>query len=343
MNIGAPACKIIFGQDITTLRFSPRLNSALVEIYLTRSWKHLRVLDLSSVKLCKTRIEALQYLIHLKYLELRYCDYIPYLICNLKELETFIVTGIYRKACIPNSIWDMTSLRHLHLTCLYTWQLLEDLDNLKTCSDLVINSGEYYQKFMKRLPSLEKLSCRLYDSRTSYKNFFPAFDSLRQLKSLKIGVSELVPAVDPYGFEDFTYPSNLKKLTLVNLKLPWSKISTIGRLSNLEVLKLEQHAFKGRQWDVKDGDFPNLKVLKLKNLGFSEWTASDDSYPNLQQVVVQRCWQLEEIPECFGSMCTMQLIEVRSCRDSVVNAALNIKEIQIQEMGNSEFKAIISK
>ncbi|OIS97649.1 putative late blight resistance protein -like r1a-6 [Nicotiana attenuata] len=145
------------------------------------------------------------------------------------------------------------------------------------------------------------------------------------------------------GFEDFTYPLNLKKLTLACLELPWSRILTISRLSNLEVLKLEGNAFRGRQWDVKDGEFPNLKVLKLKDLRISEWTASDDSYPSLQKVLVQWCWNLEEIPESFGSKCTMQMIEVRSCRYSVVNAALKIKETQIEEMGNSEFKVIICK
>ncbi|XP_060179442.1 putative late blight resistance protein homolog R1A-10 [Lycium barbarum] len=341
MNIVAPACEVSFGRTITTLRFIPSVYSPLVDLDLTRSWKHLRVLDLSSVKLRKALVYALQYLIHLKYLELQYSDYIPYPICNLKELETFIVTGIYHKTCIPNSIWDMTSLRHLHITCLHICQLFEDLDNLKTCSDLVINHGVNHQNFMKRLPNLEKLSCRLYGSGTAFSKFFPAFDSLSQLNSLKIGVSGA--AVDPCGFEDFTYPSNLKKLTLVYLELPWSKILNIGRLSNLEVLKLENHAFTGGQWDVKDGEFPNLKVLKLKNLDMSKWTASDDSYPSLQQVVVQGCWELKEIPESFGSKFTMQLIEIRSCRNSVVKAALKIKETQIEEMGNFEFKVIIFK
>ncbi|XP_059305562.1 putative late blight resistance protein homolog R1B-12 [Lycium ferocissimum] len=110
LNIVEPTIGVSSGENITTLRFSPSVNSPLVDLDLTGSWKHLRVLDLSSVNLCKTLVYALQYLIHLKYLELQYPDYIPYQICNLKELETFIVTGIYRKDCIPNSIWDMTSL-----------------------------------------------------------------------------------------------------------------------------------------------------------------------------------------------------------------------------------------
>ncbi|XP_009787579.1 putative late blight resistance protein homolog R1B-16 isoform X1 [Nicotiana sylvestris] len=329
------------GRNINTLRFLPSVNSPWVDLDLAKSWKNLRVLDLSSVKLHKTHADALRYLIHLKYLELQLpSDYTSYTICNLKELETFIATGVYHKSCIPNSIWGMTSLRHLHISTLYTSQILEDLDNLKTCSNLVIDAGVYYQSFMKRLPNLEKLSCRLCGSGTRFYKYFPAFGSLGQLKSLKIDVTRLLTY--PYGFEDFTYPSSLKKLTLAYLELPWSKMSYIGSLSNLEFLKLEGNGFKGR-WDVKDGEFSNLKVLKLKKLGLSEWTASDDSYPNLQRVLVHGCWKLEEIPYSFGSSCSMQLIEVRSCCDSAVNAALKIKETQIEEMGNSEFKVIICK
>ncbi|KAK4374107.1 hypothetical protein RND71_004784 [Anisodus tanguticus] len=222
-------------------------------------WKHLRVLDLGSIRLCYTLVDALRYLILLKYLELKiYFLQIPRSICNLKELETFIVTGQYTNEEIPNTIWDMTSLRHLHISPLHMQMPLgesEDLHNLQTCSDLVIFPGIDYQ-----------------------------------------------------------------------------------RLSNLEVLKLEGNAFNERKWDVKDGEFPNLKVLKLKDLGFSEWTASDDSYPSLEQVVVQNCTYLEEIPDSFGSKCPMQLIEVRSCRYLVVKSVLKVQDIQIEEMGNSEFK-----
>lgn len=65
-------------------------------------------------------------------------------------------------------------------------------------------------------------------------------------------------SVKPYGFEDFTYPNNLMILTV----------------ACLEVLKLEQNAFNGRKWDVKDREFPNLKVLKLRKLEIPEWTLS---------------------------------------------------------------------
>lgn len=259
------------------------------------------------------------------------------------NLETFIVFGEYAHDNIPSTVWDLVNLRHLVINPLYIFrEELKDHYNLQTCSNLVMFPGRDYNKFMKRFSNVNKLYCELYGSGSPCSNFFPAFDSLIQLKTLRIGIS-VGTVVDPYGFEDFTYPSNLMKLTLACLQLPWSKISTISRLSNLEVLKLDGNAFRGRQWDVKDGEFPNLKVLKLRRLEMSEWTASDDSYPSLQQVLVRGCRKLEEIPDSFGSKCTMQLIEVRSCSDSAVNSALNIKEMQIEVMANYEFKVIISK
>ncbi|XP_059315566.1 putative late blight resistance protein homolog R1B-12 [Lycium ferocissimum] len=56
LNIVEPTCGVSSGQNITTLRFSPSVNSPLVDLDLNRSWKHLRVLDLSSVKLRKTLV-----------------------------------------------------------------------------------------------------------------------------------------------------------------------------------------------------------------------------------------------------------------------------------------------
>ncbi|XP_060179440.1 putative late blight resistance protein homolog R1B-8 [Lycium barbarum] len=199
VNILAP-CQVLlgdrfcFGRNINTLRFLPNVNSPFVDYDLTKSREHLRVLDLGSVRLHQTLVDALQFLIHLKYLQLRiYFLEIPRSICNLKELETFIVTGEYNHINIPNTIWDITSLRLLHISPLYIIRgELEDLHNLQTCSDLVIFPGMDYQRFMKRFHNLLKLNCLLSGSGTTLRYFFPSFDSLIQLESLKIGVSTAV-------------------------------------------------------------------------------------------------------------------------------------------------------
>ncbi|CAN4077140.1 unnamed protein product [Withania somnifera] len=350
VSISAPRQVIHLGdscirRDIRSISFFYSNNAPVVNFDPDISWERLTVLDLGYARLCPTTLSSLPWMINLRYLELRmhFLKIPDWITEYFTNLETFIVFGEYAHDNIPSTVWDLVNLRHLVISPLYIFrEEIKDHNNLQTCSNLVIFPGRDYNKFMKRFPNVNKLYCQLYGSGTTSSNFSPAFDSLIQLKTLRVDVSAGT-VVDPYGFEDFTYPSNLRKITLARLELPWSKISTISRLSNLEVVKLDGNAFRGRQWDVKDGEFPNLKVLKLRMLEMSEWTASDDAYPRLEQLVVGGCRKLEEIPVSFGSKCTMQLIEVRSCRDSAVNSALKIKEMQIEEMANHEFKVIISK
>ncbi|XP_059310693.1 putative late blight resistance protein homolog R1B-17 [Lycium ferocissimum] len=76
-------------------------------------------------------------------------------------------------------------------------------------------------------------------------NQFPVLDFLNQLESLKVLYDGTI--LSPCKF---SFPSNLKKLTLSKFRLPWSEICA---LENLEVLKLAFKAFEGDQWDVNDG------------------------------------------------------------------------------------------
>ena len=70
---------------------------------------------------------------------------------------------------------------------------------------------------------------------------------------------------------EFSFPENLKKLSLTRFQLPWSKISAIGKLPNLEVLKLLRDSFIGKTWEMKEGEFEKLRYLKLSALNFANW------------------------------------------------------------------------
>ena len=118
---------------------------------------------------------------------------------------------------------------------------------------------------------------------------------------------------------------NLKKLTLSNFRLPWSHISTIGRLPNLEVLKLLSGAFVGKLWKVEE-EFQNLKFLSLDSLNITQWNASCDDFPKLERLVIQNCKDLEEIPEDFGNIYTLGMIEVHWCGRSAEESAKKIEE-----------------
>lgn len=126
-----------------------------------------------------------------------------------------------------------------------------------------------------------------------------------------------------------------------NSRLPWEEISVIGRLPNLQVLKLLNKAFKGQQWDMRKGEFQKLKFLKLESLDIELWNASSENLPCLEQLVVVSCRQLEEIPSYFGEIPTLQLIEMKWCSRSATDSVKQILEEQ-HELSNNQLIVIFA-
>ncbi|XP_071903241.1 putative late blight resistance protein homolog R1A-3 [Coffea arabica] len=161
-------------------------------------------------------------------------------------------------------------------------------------------------------------------------------DSLRQLESLK-----LLLAQESAHHIEFLLPSNLRRLTLVDFS--WSILSTIGKLSSLEVLKLIRQADGDgiKEWDMEEGLFPNLKVLKLKSLNIVSWKGSGDNFPCLEKLVLEDCVELEELPSCLWETSTLQLIKVHGCIYSIGDLVRDIKGQQM-DYGNKDLKFLIS-
>nr|XP_027119475.1 putative late blight resistance protein homolog R1A-3 [Coffea arabica] len=271
-------------------------------------------------------------LIQLRYLAIGgYLTSIPQSIANLRKLETLVVKGLRGKIVLPNTIWRMTSLRHLHVSIHVTLdsddeEELEDcfvLENLVSFSRLSLPCGGDSEWTMKRLPNLRKLSCIIFQRQDSSANHnqFPSLNLLCHLESLKIFY---------YGYHlnngEFNLPLTLKQLTLSNFHLPWSCISAIGRLPNLEVLKLRSEAFVGRTWDMVEEEFLNLRFLSLDTLDIVQWNASCDHLPRLETLVLQNCRELRKIPPDFADISTLEIIEVNWCGVFVEISARHIRE-----------------
>ncbi|KAL3513760.1 hypothetical protein ACH5RR_026477 [Cinchona calisaya] len=127
---------------------------------------------------------------------------------------------------MPDSFWNLERLRHMHINNRVTFCLQEDnventslLENMDTLSTPALSYGEDTEKNLRRLPKLRKLRCiflELWDNLSKF-NKFPILDFLSHLQSLKIFYHGMIryPC-------DFSFPSNLKKLTLLRFRLPWS-------------------------------------------------------------------------------------------------------------------------
>ncbi|CAI9091166.1 OLC1v1026120C1 [Oldenlandia corymbosa var. corymbosa] len=312
--------------------------------FIPANYSHLRVLDLESINIGASFENGIDLLFDLRYLAV--CsdmESIPPSLSNLENLESLLVKSLKSKVVLPETIWRMRKLRHIRVTncAIFSWGLTED-KNSSDCEALSLVSlsfpcftcGEATDEMMMRFSNLRKLKCMVLNSRgvPTSSSTFPAFESLCKLESLNVSY---------YGKDldasKLSVPSRIKKLTLSNFRLPWSQISVIGRLQNLEVLKLESEAFEGPSWTMEEGEFLNLKYLRLNALNIVQWDASIDILlPKLEQLVVRNCPKLEQVPSDFVYIPMLQKIEVQQCAISVEESVKRIEEGALQSQAPSQ-------
>ncbi|KAL2553325.1 putative late blight resistance protein-like protein R1A-6 [Forsythia ovata] len=211
-------------------------------------------------------------------------------------------------------------------------------NNLETVSFLFIYN-ENNEKFLRCSPHLRRLKCRLTVFWDSYKKdyCYPTFNFFNLLESLSVSFH-----LSYNVRRDLTsFPSNLRKLTLRYFDLSWKQMRIIGRLPNLQVLKLEDGDLGGKQWDTDEGEFQQLKFLKLDGVTIAHWNASSDHFPRLQHLILRKLQHLKNIPSSLGDIPTLHTIEVHDCKKAVADSATQIWDDQ-RDMGNEELKLIIS-
>ncbi|KAK4736394.1 hypothetical protein R3W88_000091 [Solanum pinnatisectum] len=215
------------------------------------------------------------------------------------------------------TIWDVPRLKHVHAVPVASFDgriprkstNICCLETLATVS-LTNKQADYMIKMANRLQKLK-------------------LDAL-QLETLSVNGKIL----------KFSLPETLTKLTLSDVLLPQSVMSNIGRLPNLVVLKLVHRAFHQGKWDIEDEEFPTLKVPKLRYLKITTWDASSESLSNLEQLLVESCFHLQEIPSVVGEILTLKMIEVKRCGESLENSVRQIQEEQ-EGYGNEVLKVLI--
>ncbi|XP_027172461.1 putative late blight resistance protein homolog R1B-14 [Coffea eugenioides] len=310
--------------------------------FVVRIFKRLRVLDFAKINLGSIFPGEIALLVQLTFLAVGgTMEYIPSSIANLSKLETFLLESRHHILSLPDSIWNMQTLRYLHASgSFFNLSLAEDNDdsssdlyNLHTFSALNLILGQNVNKIIAKFPNICKLKCRFKETKESVGEWskIVVMDFLTRLESLNLSFG--IVGENPY---EFHLPSNLKKLTLK--EFPWSIISTTRKLPNLQVLKLVGAERGGTEiWNMEEGEFPKLKFLKLVSLRIVRWTGSGDHLPCLQKLVVEGCGKLEQLPSCLGDTLTLEKIEVRRCRPFVRSLVCEIEEEQMS-WGNDNLK-----
>ncbi|CAI9108351.1 OLC1v1007924C1 [Oldenlandia corymbosa var. corymbosa] len=311
-----------------------------------KNFKLLRLLDLECINMGSSFPSEILILVLLRYLSVTgNFNYIPGMISDLRKLETFIVKGLSGIE-LPFDFWCMKSLRHVHIKSEPTFQTSGDLfwssetlDNLLTFSSTSAFIGKFdannkksYSKtrniirVLRKFPNLQKLRCAFYDSEYYSEtncNKFPALDHLIHLQSLNIMYAGSVRSPAAGGF---SLPLNLRKLTLSRFYLSGDQMSSIGRLPNLEVLKLISATFQRQTWDMNNDEFCKLKFLKLHSSNVIQWNAASNHLPKLEQLFLWNCKDLEDVPYGFSEIPTLQIIEVKWCSESLQESIRYLEE-----------------
>ncbi|KAM3383142.1 putative late blight resistance protein R1A-3 [Capsicum galapagoense] len=287
-------------------------------------------------------------LIWLRYLSLQ-CRKnldIPPEIFRLWNLQTFIFQGYPyspKENNCPVQIWGLMQLRHIKLQrCNLPDCPSGSVDkgrhmgfsNLKTISYL--SSHCCTKEVIMGIQNVKELGIR-EGKRMGSNGLLNNLVHLQQLETLNLTFcsSRLLPASAK------AFPETLKKLKLEKTYLCWSYLDIIAELPNLEVLKLMISACVGSEWYPNVRGFTRLKVLIIEDNHLNYWKATNDNFPVLERLVLNKCHNLKEIPIEFAEIHTLQLIELTSCLPELGESAARIQQEQ-EDIGNNPVDVRIS-
>ncbi|CAI9109239.1 OLC1v1009024C1 [Oldenlandia corymbosa var. corymbosa] len=288
-------------------------------------------------------------LVRLAYFAIRgYNLNIPMCVFDLYNLETLIINEFSaEKFVLPSTFWNLQRLKHLYMKGRALGILpIENLENFCHSRELdrisgVILPHERMEGVIKMFPNIRKFKIKIQgfdDNHAGNHVQIAALASLCQLKSLNLSVEK--SQLPEKSFFELSIPTNLQKLSFSGIPLSKNSLSSIGKLPNLEVLKLENTEIQGDKWTMEEEEFSKLRALKLNSRYLSSWSAPQDQLMCLEELELRDCLFLKEMPSCLGTTPSIQMIKVVNCQDIVEEFVKKVEEEQLG-FGNSDLKVII--
>lgn len=325
-------------------------------------FKLLRVLDVLNYSFYGFPIQVIK-LVHLRYLALSINSELPTSISKLVNLQTLIIYwGTKEARTLPLEILKMPILRHIHVKgdvllfeppiADHSKKNFQILGNLQTLCTITIRTVNFSRGLVATIPNLKTLASNLVTSGNhdaSDANWLGnCLNNLVQMYSLEtLKLLFTLPMKNPRPRNSIqhwnAFPPNLKRLTLNCSLLLWEDVKVLGKLPNLEVLKLKDFSFQGPKWETDEEGFHQLKYLLVESRDLVLWKQADTGgypFPALQHLVLRFCYKLKKIPCEIGDIPTLQVIELHSCSPYATRVAKMIQEEQI-DLGNSCLEVFI--
>lgn len=288
---------------------------------LFESLKLLRVLDLERVQ-THALPKEIRELVHLRYLGLRRTGLqrLPSSIQNFCNLQTLDIRAT-KVSRLPIQLWNMPGLRHLYLekTSIAGHPPVHvSVMHLQTLSTVSIYGNQWIPDLLGKLTNLRKLGIHGYFA-SQTEALSRCLVKLSNLQNLQLRGTELIlePTIklllnqpnihklhlsgpieklpDPQEIQP-----NLTKIILEKSLLVQDIFVILGKLPNLQMLKLLINSFFGKKITCSASGFPKLHGLELSELvNLEEWRVDDGAMPSLRHLVIDHCDQLKKIPEGF--------------------------------------------
>nr|GLL37185.1 uncharacterized protein LOC109181763 [Ipomoea trifida] len=265
---------------------------------------------------------------------------------NLVELETLVIKTTARTLQIEGGIWNMEKLRHIR-TNTSTQLPFPPETNSKTNSGgkgihtlSTISPASCRKEIFSKTPNLRKLGVRGNLSEfLEEKEGICLFNNVQMLKCLvnlklygQYDKVLTVPMLDKFA-------RRLKKLSFSGTLFEWKDMVVLGSLEELEVLKLDDYAFKGENWELSNNVvFRRLQYLRIGRTNLVTWKATENSFPALQSLILQNCYVITKIPEEFANVHTLKVMELFHVSESATQSAEEIRK----NIKNDGFKLIIT-
>ncbi|PHU18412.1 hypothetical protein BC332_14107 [Capsicum chinense] len=321
------------------------LLSLKIESGFLYNWhlRHLRLLkrlELRYIMLTDTALNEIGMLVHLRCLRIWMdAKALPLSFSNLCNLDTLVVENSEPNLVLSPTIWSLAKLRYVQIerTCSVFGSDIHKptkLENLTTLSLLKLSCSVDSENIFKRFPNLRTLDFSMECSAPE-QIYFPRLDVLNKLEMVSTSF-KCRGRTHVHQF-DFHFPSSLKVVYLVGFHLASDELSRIGRsLPNLQKLRLYGASIEGgKEWNMEQVTFHNLKSLQLVYMFFSEWQViADESFPVLEKLYIPYCTDLIEIPKSFGDIASLKFITV-SNSPQLKEPALKIKEY-VEEMAGED-------
>ena len=119
-------------------------------------------------------------------------------------------------------------------------------------------------------------------------------------------------------------------------------LSAIVALPQLEILEINYCEFVDYKWDASEDIYQSLKTLRLACPELLVWEVYRETFPKLEELILENCFMLTEIPYAFGNIDTLKSIRLVQSELELGDSAMKIKEDVIHFTGEDRLHVHIS-